>query len=59
MFFLFSVYTGLRGENAQLISDIDIEYINDEPKYLIAYQKKTNDKVEIPIHKPILKIIQK
>ena len=57
--FLFSVYTGLRYTDAQQIRDTDIEYVNGEPKYLITYQKKTKDKVEIPILNPTLEIIKK
>ena len=37
----------------------DIEYENGEPKYLIKVQQKTNDKVEIPILKQTLEIINK
>ena len=57
--FMFSVYTGLRYNDAQDILESDIEYVDEEPKYLIMYQKKTKDKVEIPILKPTLDIINK
>jgi len=57
--FMFSVYTGLRYGDAQKINEEDIEYIDGNPKYLITYQVKTKDKVEIPILKPTLEIIKK
>jgi len=57
--FLFSVYTGLRFKDAQSITEKSIEYENDIPKYLITYQIKTNDKVEIPILEPTLYLINK
>jgi integrase len=37
----------------------DIDYVNDKPTFLITYQEKTNDKVEIPILKPTMEIINK
>lgn len=57
--FLFSVYTGLRFKDSQNITMNDIEYENGELKYLIKVQQKTNDKVEIPILKQTLEIINK
>ena len=57
--FLFSVYTGMRFNDSQNITERDIEYENGEPKYLIKVQQKTNDKVEIPILRQTLEIINK
>lgn len=57
--FLFSVYTGLRFKDSQSITEKSIEYENNEPKYLIKYQEKTKDKVEIPILKPTLYLLNK
>jgi integrase len=57
--FLFSVYTGLRFKDAQTITMDDIDYVDEKPTYLITYQEKTNDKVEIPILKPTMDIIEK
>lgn len=57
--FLFSVYTGLRFNDAQNASITDVEFEDLEPKYLIKHQEKTNDKVEIPILQPTLELIDK
>ena len=57
--FLFSVYTGLRFKDSQSITEKSVEYENDKPKYLIKYQEKTKDKVEIPILQPTLYLINK
>ena len=57
--FLFTVYTGLRFNDAQTICMKDIDYVDDKPCYLVTYQEKTNDKVEIPILRPTLDIINK
>jgi len=57
--FLFTVYTGLRFRDAQAASINDIEYENGEPKYLIKQQQKTKDKVEIPLLKVTLDLINK
>jgi len=57
--FLFSVYTGLRFKDAQSITMADIDYVDNKAVYLVTYQEKTNDKVEIPILKPTMDIIEK
>ena len=57
--FLFSVYTGLRFNDARTISMKDIDYVKGKPTFLVTYQEKTNDKVEIPILEPTKGIIEK
>ncbi len=57
--FLFSVYTGLRFEDAQNLS---IEQINIDAKNewsIIIVQEKTKERVHIPLLPPAVKIIQK
>ena len=57
--FLFTVYTGLRYRDAQAASVLDIEYEDGIRKYLIKHQQKTKDKVEIPLLKVTLDLIDK
>jgi integrase len=57
--FLFSVYTGLRFRDAQSLTTKNIDYVDNEPKFINIIQQKTGDLVIIPILKPTLKILEK
>ena len=57
--FLFSVYTALRFKDAQNLTIDNIEYINNEPRFISTIQEKTGDPVVIPIIKPTQKLLDK
>jgi len=57
--FLFSVYTGLRFKDAQGLTIKNLEYVNDQPKFINTVQIKTGDTVIVPIIKPTLKLLEK
>ena len=57
--FLFSVYTGLRFNDAQSVTMDNIEKMNSKNSFIVVKQEKTGDTVEIPILKPTHRLIKK
>ena len=57
--FLFSVYTGLRYNDAQSVTINNIEKGNNNTSFIVIQQEKTGDIVEIPILSTTQKLIDK